>query len=288
MKKTGYFATVAVFCAVLSGCSFSFDSIKSLFKKTAKETMELIVVSDEKKASLKNDTKNMYGVEFELTSNKPYDAKTAETFDISATPQKQYLSAFKEGMAVYEEKNGHSNIVQDGYYSASDRFVKYRKGEDTITIQSNGDSYSATRNGVVIDMSDSEEQKTMEDSYKIWENQMNYSFSYELNALINLKARLSGSTADEKTNVDFISKVKLKDYKDAGNYSAVYIGEAHKNDGANDVTIDYVEVKYVDYRLQYTLVHTIYVGFDSVIETHKLNYTKFVYNVNFENCFKDA
>ena len=92
MKKTGYFATVAVFCAVLSGCSFSFDSIKSLFKKTAKETMELIVVSDEKKASLKNDTKNMYGVEFELTSNKPYDAETAETFDISATPQKQYLS----------------------------------------------------------------------------------------------------------------------------------------------------------------------------------------------------
>ena len=288
MRKTGHFAVAALFSIVLTGCSFNLDSLKSLFKKAAKQTIDLIVVSEEKKTSLKEDTKNMYGVEFELTSTKPYAATTDEVLDIAATAQDNYLTAFKDGMAVYEQNNGHSNVIQEGYYSVADKFVKYRKGEDTYIIQKSGDSYVATKNDIDVDMSDPDIKTATEKSYKVWENQMSYSFSYELNALINLKARLSGSTADESSSIDFLSKVLLKDYRDAGNYTAVYSGEAHKNDGSKDIAFDYVEVKYVDYRLQYTLVHTVSVNFDSVIETHKLNYTKFIYNVNLEDCFKDA
>ena len=288
MRKTGHFATIALLSVVLTGCSFNLDSLKSLFKKAAKQTMDLIIVGDEKKASLKEDTKNMYGIEFELTSTKPFEGSSTEVLDIAATQQDNYLAAFKEGMAVYEQINSHANVVQDGYYSVADKFVKYRKGENIYTIQVSGDSYVATLNDESVDMSDPDTKAATDKSYKVWANQMSCSFSYELNALINLKARLSGSTADESSSIDFLSKVLLKDYGDAGNYTAVYSGEAHKNDGSNDIAIDYVEVKYVDYRLQYTLVHTISVSFESVIETHKLNYTKFVYNVNLEDCFKDA
>ena len=288
MRKTGHFAAITLLSILLSGCSFNFDSLKALFKKAAKQTMDLIVVGEEKKTSLKKDTKTLYGVEFELVSTKPYTASQTEVLDIGATEQNNYLVSFKDAMAVYEQNNGHSNIVQEGYFSTADKYVKYIKGEDTYTIQVLGDSYVATKNGVDVDMSDPATKDATDKSYKVWDNQMKYCFSYELNALINLKARLSGSTADEASNIDFLTKVLLKDYKDAGNYTAMYSGEAHKNDGSNDVAIDYIEAKYVDYRLQYTLVHSVSVSFDSLVETHKLSYTKFVYNVNLEDCFPNA
>ena len=285
MRKTGHFATIAVLSILLTGCEFNFESLKNLFKKAAKQTMDLIVVSEEKKQSLRDETKNLYGADFVLESTKPYEESATSVLDISAVTQDRYLDAFKDAMNVYEQNNGTANITQKGYYSAEDKLVKYQKGEDTYVIQKSGDSYTATKNDVEVDMSDASIKSATEKSYKLWADQWSYCFSYELNALINLRARLAGSTADETSSIDFLSKVMLKDYRDAGNYTAYYFGEAHKNEGANDVAIDYVEAKYVDYRMQYCLLHSVSVNLDSLIETHKLTYTKFVYNVDLADCF---
>jgi uncharacterized protein YqiB (DUF1249 family) len=110
MRKTRHFAVITLFSILLSGCSFNFDSLKALFKKAAKQTMDLIVVGEEKKTSLKKDTKTLYGTEFELVSTKPYTASKTEVLDIGATQQDNYLVSFKDAMAVYEQNNGHSNI----------------------------------------------------------------------------------------------------------------------------------------------------------------------------------
>ena len=238
-----------------------------------------------KKQNLRDETKNLYGADFVLESTKPYEESATSVLDIASVSQDKYLDAFKDAMNVYEQNNGAANITQKGYYSTEDKLVKYQKGEDTYVIQKSGDSYTATKNDVEVDMSDASIKSAIEKSYKVWADQWSYCFSYELNALINLRARLAGSTADETSSIDFISKVMLKDYKDAGNYTAFYYGEAHKNEGANDVAIDYVEAKYVDYRMQYCLLHSVSVNLDSLIETHKLTYTKFVYNVDLADCF---
>lgn len=285
MRKTGHFATIALLSILLTGCQFNLDSLKSLFKKAAKQTMDLIVVGEEKKQSLRNETKTLYGADFVLESTKPYAESSTSVLDIASVAQDKYLDAFKDAMNVYEQNNGAANITQKGYYSTEDKLVKYQKGEDTYVIQKSGDSYTATKNDVEVDMSDASIKSATEKSYKVWADQWSYCFSYELNALINLRARLAGSTADETSSIDFLSKVMLKDYKDAGNYTAFYYGEAHKNEGANDVAIDYVEAKYVDYRMQYCLLHSVSVNLDSLIETHKLTYTKFVYNVDLADCF---
>lgn len=285
MRKTGHFATIAVLSVLLTGCEFNMESIKSLFSKAAKQTMDLIVVSEEKKQSLREETEVLYGADFVLESTKPYDASETSVMDIAGTEQEKYLETFKEAMTVYERNNGVANITQKGYYSTVDKFVKYQKGENTYYIEKVGDSYAATLNDLEVDMSDPDTLAATEKSYKIWADQWNYCFSYELNALINLRARLEGSSAEDSSAIDFLSKVMLKDYRDAGNYTAFYHGEAHKNDGANDVTIDYVEARYVDYRMQYCLLHSYSVNLDSLVETHKFTYTKFVYNVAIEDCF---
>ena len=285
MRKTGHFATIAVLSILLTGCEFNFESLKNLFKKAAKQTMDLIVVGEEKKQSLRDETKTLYGADFVLESTKPYEESATSVLDISAVTRDRYLDAFKDAMNVYEQNNGAANIAQKGYYSTEDKLVKYQKGEDTYVIQKSGDSYTATKNDVEVDMSDASIKSATEKSYKVWADQWSYCFSYELNALINLRARLAGSTADETSSIDFLSKVMLKDYRDAGNYTAFYYGEAHKNEGANDVAIDYVEAKYVDYRMQYCLLHSVSVNLDSLIETHKLTYTRFVYNVDLADCF---
>ena len=285
MRKTRHFATIAVLSILLTGCEFNFESLKNLFKKAAKQTMDLIVVGESKKQSLRDETKTLYGADFVLESTKPYEESATSVLDISAVTQDRYLDAFKDAMNVYEQNNGAANITQKGYYSTEDKLVKYQKAEDTYVIQKSGDSYTATKNDVEVDMSDASIKSAIEKSYKLWADQWSYCFSYELNALINLRARLAGSTADETSSIDFLSKVMLKDYRDAGNYTAFYYGEAHKNEGANDVAIDYVEAKYVDYRMQYCLLHSVSVNLDSLIETHKLTYTKFVYNVDLADCF---
>lgn len=285
MRKTRHFVTIGFLSILLSGCQFNLDSLTSLFKKAAKQTMDLIVVGEEKKQSLRDETKTLYGADFVLESTKPYAESSTSVLDIASVSQDKYLDAFKDAMNVYEQNNGAANITQKGYYSTEDKLVKYQKGEDTYVIQKSGDSYTATKNDVEVDMSDASIKSATEKSYKVWADQWNYCFSYELNALINSRARLAGSTADETSSIDFLSKVMLKDYKDAGNYTAFYYGEAHKNEGGNDIAIDYVEAKYVDYRMQYCLLHSVSVNLDSLIETHKLTYTKFVYNVDLADCF---
>ena len=144
----------------------------------------------------------------------------------------------------------------------------------------NMQQYQETNN-----QSDESNKNDIDKKYKLWKTQFDYCFSYELNSLANFKARLSGSTADENSTMDFLSKIELKEYRDSGNYAAVYKGEAHKNDGSSDVMIDYIELRYSDYRLQYSLIHTVTVNYNSLIETHKLTYNKLLYNVKLADCF---
>ena len=270
---------------VLSGCSLNVDSLKGLFKKAGKQVLDKIIVSDEKMESLRNDTKNIYLTDFELTSQSPYIESETEVLDIASLSQEQYVASFKTAMGVYELNNGESNINQRGYFSKVDEYLQFLKDGSMHTIQKNGDSYIATKDGIDVDVNNPDEKTECDRAYDLWKNQMEYCFSFELNSLINIKARLEGSTADDNSTIDFLSKVVFKEYFDAGNYIATYVGEAHKNDGANDVNIDYIELKYVDYLLQYSLVHTVTINYDSLIESHKLTYSKVLYNVALENCF---
>lgn len=285
MKTSKYLFALSLASLLLSGCSINFNDLGLKFRKAAKQTKEMIIVSDEKKQSLQDTTKNMYVAEFELESQKPYEYSQTYVVDISAATSNQYLEVFTSGSAAYEMNNGHSNITQKGYYSEADKFVKYQKDEDTYDIQESNGSYVVTKNGQSHDISAEADRNDIDKKFKLWKTQFEYCFSYELNSLANFKARLSGSTADENSTMDFLSKIELKEYRDSGNYVAVYKGEAHKNDGSNDVMIDYIELKYSDYRLQYSLVHTVSVNYASMIETHKLTYNKMLYNVKLADCF---
>lgn len=90
MRKTGHFATIALLSILLTGCQFNLDSLKSLFKKAAKQTMDLIVVGEEKKQSLRNETKTLYGADFVLESTKPYAESATSVLDIASVSQDKY------------------------------------------------------------------------------------------------------------------------------------------------------------------------------------------------------
>ena len=285
MKTTKYVFGLSLVGLLLAGCSINFNELGLKFRKAAKQTKDMIIVSDEKKQSLKETTKNMYIAEFELESQKPYEVSPTQVVDISAATTDQYLEIFTSGSAAYEMNNGHSNITQKGYYSPADNLVKYQKDEDIFIIQEADGNYTVNKNGESYDISDESNKNDIDKKYKLWKTQFDYCFSYELNSLANFKARLSGSTADENSTMDLLSKIELKEYRDSGNYAAVYKGEAHKNDGSSDVMIDYIELRYSDYRLQYSLIHTVTVNYSSLIETHKLTYNKLLYNVKLADCF---
>lgn len=285
MKTTKYVFGLSLVGLLLAGCSINFNDLGLKFRKAAKQTKDMIIVSDEKKQSLQTNTKNMYVAEFELESKKPYEVSPTEVVDISAATNDQYLDVFTAGSAAYEKNNGKSNVKQSGYYSKEESFVKYQKDTDIYEIHENNGSYSATLNGEEVNMDEGNNRSETDKNFKLWKTQFDYCFSYELNSLVNIKARLSGSSADQNSTMDFLTKIELKEYRDSGNYVAVYKGEAHKNDGSNDVMIDYIELKYNDYRLQYSLVHSVTVNYTSMIETHKLSYNKMLYNVKLADCF---
>lgn len=287
MKTRRILMPIVVCTFLLTGCEDTLKNLLKIFKKTAKEVADKVLVSDEKIKSIRESTKNFYEVGFELISHKPFNESDTEFIDIANTKKEDYITAFASGMTTYEQKNGHANITEKGYFSKVDNFLKYAENPDVFTIKKTENDYEITKNEQAIDVTDESLKEKCETAYTLWELKMDYCFSFELNSLFNLKARLIGSTEDNSSKVDFLSKIELKDFKDNGNYIAIYNGEAHKNDGSSDVNIDYIELKYVDYHLQYSLVHTTKIDYNSFVEEHKLTYNKVLYNVELENCFQD-
>jgi hypothetical protein len=283
MRKTGYFVILGAVTMTLASCNFDWNNFFNRAKRAAKQTAEKIVVSDEKKESLRNSTNNYLEVDFELVSHKPFVESGTEVLDIASLNQKDYFSAFTNGMTTYEHNNGHANIPGRGYFSNEEKYLEYQDSEANVyAIQALDEGYDAKLNGETIDLSEESKKAEIDKAYKLWKAKLDYCFSFEINSFINFKARLVGTTDDDASKVDFLTSVVFKEYIDAGNYTAAYIGEAHKNVDQSDVKIDYIELKYVDYRLQYSLIHSVSTAYDSVQEIHTLSYSKFVYNATRE------
>jgi len=278
MKRAKVLLPFMVATLGLVGCNSALnqfkDALNDALNDATKPVSERIAVDDATKADVRAETRNMRENQYQISSSSPYD-NAPGTVDISSATKETYYDTYLTGCARAQEAYMHYQTGYGFYTEEGGKALEYRTGDMSTlyNVYLNNGTYTMKINGV-NHTPNSYELDMCKYMMKLWAANYKYCYSWELNNFMGVSSQL-GNEEIHDSEIDFLQNTTFKEYKNASEFTAYYTGIATSAENPN-IKVDYMELSYYDYRIQYMLTH----GVNTQTNEHYLFCSEYSYNLN--------